>query len=136
MNAQLMLAVVLITAALVFYSIGVWSEFAGRTLRARHAVFLGLGLACDSSATWLMSQLPADSSTSPLGSSLIVIMAVSGTLAIVLMAVHLLAAIVVLVRKRENELHRFHRFSIVVWAIWLIPYTTGLLGGAVVPNLT
>ena len=32
---------------------------------------------------------------------------------------------VVLVRDRENEKRAFHRFSIIVWAIWLIPYIAG-----------
>ncbi len=52
-------------------------------------------------------------------------MAWTGTAAIVLMAIHLIWAIIVLVRGRENEKRAFHRFSIVVWAIWLIPYVAG-----------
>lgn len=41
------------------------------------------------------------------------------------MAVHLVWAIVVLVRDREAEKNTFHRFSLIVWAIWLIPYVVG-----------
>ena len=56
------------------------------------------------------------------------VMSVTGTIAILLMAVHLAWAIVVLVRNVESEKHRFHRFSVVVWAIWLVPYLTGAIG--------
>ncbi len=41
------------------------------------------------------------------------------------MAIHLIWAIIVLVRNREREKVTFHRFSLIVWAIWLIPYIVG-----------
>lgn len=47
---------------------------------------------------------------------------ISGVVAIVLMAVHAVWATVVLRRRDERWLTKFHRFSVVVWAIWLIPY--------------
>jgi len=34
------------------------------------------------------------------------------------------------VRNVESEKHRFHRFSVVVWAIWLVPYLTGAIGAS------
>jgi len=54
-------------------------------------------------------------------------MATTGTLAIALMAVHLGWAIVTMIRNNEASRRRFHRFSLVVWSIWLIPYVTGML---------
>jgi len=47
---------------------------------------------------------------------------VTGLLAIILMLVHAVWATVVLVRKDEGWIKRFHRFSIVVWVVWLVPY--------------
>ena len=44
-------AIVLITLALVFYTIGVWTERAQKLLKPWHAVFFGLGLAADASGT-------------------------------------------------------------------------------------
>ena len=38
------------------------------------------------------------------------------------MAVQAVWATVVLRRRDERWLTKFHRFSVVVWAIWLIPY--------------
>ncbi len=58
-------------------------------------------------------------------------MAITGTLALALMAFHLGWAIIVLRRNRLNELQRFHQFSIVVWSIWLIPF----IAGAVAANV-
>lgn len=48
--------------------------------------------------------------------------------AIVLTAVHLVWAVVVVLRDRPSEKAGFHRFSIVVWSIWLIPHFTGAIG--------
>jgi uncharacterized repeat protein (TIGR03987 family) len=41
------------------------------------------------------------------------------------MVIHAIWATVVLLRKDEKAIVNFHKFSVVVWAIWLIPYLTG-----------
>jgi uncharacterized repeat protein (TIGR03987 family) len=38
------------------------------------------------------------------------------------MFIHAVWALVVLLRKDEKAIVNFHKFSIVVWLIWLIPY--------------
>ena len=43
-------------------------------------------------------------------------------IAIVLMGVHALWALIVLLRKNEQAIRNFHKFSVAVWFIWLIPY--------------
>ncbi|MEJ2488050.1 MAG: hypothetical protein P8Y68_20220 [Anaerolineales bacterium] len=78
---------IIITLALVFYSIGVWSERIQGKLKLWHLVF----------------------------------------------AVHAVWATVVLVQKDENAINNFHRFSVAVWVIWLIPYFSPMffaIGGA------
>ncbi len=64
---------------------------------------------------------PGEQSAGALGT----LMAVSGTIALLLMGIHLVWAIVVLIRNNEQEKITFHRFSVIVWAIWLIPYAAG-----------
>lgn len=131
---MLLPAIILITLALVFYTIGVWAERAQKVLKPWHTAFFGLGLVADASGTYLMSLIAEQNRVDGVDgvepSILNQVMAVSGVIALVLMAVHLLWAVVVLVRGREAELHRFHRFSVVVWAIWLVPYVTGALGSS------
>ena len=53
------------------------------------------------------------------------------TLALTLMGIHFLWGIVVLWRNRPVEKANFHRFSLVVWSIWLIPYLAGAIGANV-----
>lgn len=119
-------AIIIITLALVFYSVGVWGERIQGILKPWHAVAFALGLASDAAGTLLMVKIAnaQRAAGTPLG-VLSQFMSVTGTLAILLMAVHLVWAIVVLVRNREPEKRTFHRFSIVVWAIWLVPYAAG-----------
>jgi uncharacterized repeat protein (TIGR03987 family) len=38
------------------------------------------------------------------------------------MLIHALWAYVVLRKKDEKAINNFHKFSVAVWAIWLIPY--------------
>lgn len=123
---MLALAIIVITLALVFYTIGVWSERIQGTLKLWHVAAFAVGLACDAAGTLLMSRI-ADDSDGPT-STFNTIMIWTGGLAIALMAIHLVWAVVVLIRDRESEKARFHRFSFVVWAIWLIPYITGAVG--------
>jgi len=105
---------IIITLALIFYSIGVWAErFAGR-LKPWHLVFFYLGLAFDTVGTGMMFEY-ADGVTFDLHG-------ITGMLAILLMLVHAVWATVVLVRKDEVWITKFHRFSVIVWVIWLIPY--------------
>ncbi len=125
-------AIVIITLALVFYTIGVWAERIQRTLKWWHVAFFALGLAADATGTFLMTQIAAERrATGVEASGADTLMAWTGTAAILLMAVHLVWAIVVLVRGRENEKQNFHRFSVVVWAIWLIPYIAGAAGAMI-----
>ena len=100
--------------ALIFYSIGVWSErFAGR-LKPWHLIFFVLGLICDTWGTGLMFKF--------VGGMAFDIHGITGTIAIVLMFIHAAWAAVVLFKKDEKAITNFHKFSLVVWFIWLIPY--------------
>ena len=114
---------IIITLALVFYSIGVWSErFAGR-LKAWHLAFFWLGFVCDTVGTGMMFEMA--------GGMSLTIHAVTGLLAILLMLIHAVWATIVLVRKDERMIRSFHRFSVAVWFIWLIPYFSPMLLGGV-----
>ncbi len=121
MPAIMVFGTILITLALVFYTIGVWGErFSGR-LRGWHLIFFWLGLVCDTTATTIMMDFAGKLTANLHG--------VTGVTAILLMIIHALWATIVWVRKDERALINFHKFSIVVWAIWLIPYFSGIIMG-------
>lgn len=120
-------AIITITLALVFYTIGVWGERLQGILKPWHTVFFGLGLISDATGTFQMTQIAAAQREAGIVQGpLTQLMAVTGTIAILLMAVHLIWAIVVLRRNREAEKRTFHKFSVIVWAIWLVPYFAGM----------
>jgi uncharacterized repeat protein (TIGR03987 family) len=117
MPIDLLLSVILITLALVFYSIGVWSERIQGRLKGWHLAFFWAGFVCDTSGTGIMIEMS--------GAEVISIHGVTGLVAIVLMFIHAVWATVVLVRKDEQAIVNFHKFSLVVWVIWLVPYLNG-----------
>lgn len=120
MSGQLVIAVVAIVSALVCYSIGVWSEkFAGR-LKAWHLIFFLIGLVCDTTGTTMMGIMAGKMDFDLHG--------ITGVLAIVLMLAHAIWAVIVLLLKQEKVLQNFHKFSVAVWAIWLVPFLSGMLG--------
>lgn len=108
------LASTFITSALVFYSVGVWGERLVGRLRWWHLVFFVLGLTCDTVGTGMMLDFA--------GGLTFDVHGVSGLIAILLMVVHAGWALVVLLRNDEAALTTFHRFSVAVWLVWLIPY--------------
>ena len=124
MSPVLMRAVIAITLALVCYTIGVWWEHKDKVLRPIHLVFFWLGLILDATGTHAMSLLAGDATSGLTG-----VHGITGLIAIVLMFVHAVWATIVLVRKDENSMHTFHRFSITVWLIWLVPFIIGMFMG-------
>jgi uncharacterized repeat protein (TIGR03987 family) len=117
MPLQVLVSTILITLALVFYTIGVWSERLIGRLRAWHLVFFWAGLAFDTAGTGVMMEMA--------GGIGFDVHSVTGVLAIALMVVHAVWATLVLIRRDENAIIRFHRFSVGVWLVWLVPYLTG-----------
>jgi uncharacterized repeat protein (TIGR03987 family) len=123
MPRELVLPSIVMSLAFLFYTAGVWSERAQRDLRGWHVALFWLGLVCDGSATELMRQLTA------IGERAGIVHTVTGFTAIGLMAVHALWATWVLVRGSQAAREGFHRYSVVVWAIWLLPYVGGMVAG-------
>ncbi len=112
-------AIIIINLALLFYSIGVWSERLQGRLKVWHTVFFWLGLVCDTWGTGLMFEFVGGMSYDIHG--------ISGLLAIILMLVHAIWATAVLVKKDEKMIVSFHKFSIFVWLVWLIPYFSPMI---------
>ena len=117
MNSDILAASIIITLALVFYSIGVWAERLAGRLKAWHLACFWVGLACDTTGTAIMFEV-----AETVGAD---IHSVTGIAAILLMVIHAAWASVVLWRKNERAVTTFHRYSVIVWTIWLVPYFTG-----------
>ncbi len=119
---MLIYAIILISLAFVFYTIGVWSEkFQGR-LQSWHAVVFWIGLVFDTAGTTVMSRITA----TPFQFN---VHGVTGLLAILIMLFHAIWSTVVLVKDDAAARENFRKFSVHVWAIWLIPYISGLIIG-------
>lgn len=119
----LIAAISVITAALVFYTIGVWGEHVQGKLKFWHILFFLFG--SDSSyrrngdvkSIAHMTHLHDEIHT------------VTGIIAILLMLVHAMWAIWTYTKGSAAAKAHFNRFSIFVWCIWLIPYFIGMYLG-------
>lgn len=123
MSAPLIWASTLITLALVFYTLGVWSERLARYLRPWHVAAFWTGFAFDVSGTWTMHRMaegPFDLSAPH---------TLTGQIALWLMFAHALWATRVSRRGSEEARRGFHRYSLVVWLVWLVPYLGGMYLG-------
>ena len=117
----LVYAIMFITLALIFYTIGVWSEKKQGELKKWHLLFFYLGLIFDILGTILMSKMANGFKLNFHG--------VTGLLAIILMIINALWATNVLIKNDKKTKANFHKFSIIVWVIWLIPFISGAFFG-------
>lgn len=119
---MLIFAIVFMTLALTFYSIGVWSEKLQGGLKPWHAAAFWIGLCFDTLGTTVMSKIAGTGFDFDFHG-------ITGLIAILLMMSHAIWATVVLLKKDENMKLKFHKFSIAVWLIWLIPFVSGAIFG-------
>lgn len=124
MEPKLIVAIITITLALIFYTIGVFGERKAGALEKKHVIIFWLGLLCDTIGTLTMGAIAKGSAVaaSP-------IHGITGFIAIVLMLFHAVWATWVLYKNDTTKKQSFHKFSIIVWAIWLIPYFIGMYIG-------
>ncbi|WP_300257701.1 HsmA family protein [Clostridium sp.] len=122
-------AIIFITLALIFYTIGVWSEHRAGILKKKHVIIFWCGLVCDTLGTYTMSRIVASGTDKAITPTDLLIHQSTGMLAIILMLIHAVWATVVLNKGSEKSKAIFHKFSLVVWFIWLIPYFIGMYIG-------
>lgn len=115
-------ASLLITLALVFYSVGVWAERLSRYLKRWHVRAFWAGFFFDVTGTLHMELMaPGFDWTSS--------HSITGQIALWLMFVHAVWATRVVRRGTEEARKTFHSYSLVVWLIWLVPYFSGMYLG-------
>jgi uncharacterized repeat protein (TIGR03987 family) len=115
-------AAILITLALVFYTVGVWSEHVARYLKVWHVAAFWTGFAFDVSGTLTMEFIEP-------GFDWVSFHTITGQIALWLMFGHALWATRVVREGTDDLRRRFHRYSLVVWGFWLVPYFGGMYLG-------
>jgi uncharacterized repeat protein (TIGR03987 family) len=123
MITLLILSTTLITLALVFYSTGIWAERISRYLKGWHVVAFWTGFIFDVSGTLSMTRLAKE----PF--NLFHLHNFTGQIALWLMLIHAIWATNVVRKGSDDSRQNFHRYSLIVWLIWLIPYFGGAIMG-------
>ena len=112
-----------ITLALIFYSLGVWSERIARYLKPWHVGAFWTGFVFDVGGTIAMHFLAKGSFDLRAPHTL------TGQLALWLMLVHASWATRVARQGSDDARRGFHRYSLLVWLVWLVPYFGGMYLG-------
>lgn len=123
MTTLTLISALLISLALLFYSLGVWSERFNKYLLKWHVISFWIGFAFDVSGTLAMHKL-ADGPFNILEPHTL-----TGQIALWLMLIHAVWATWAIKKGRDDVLRKFHKYSLVVWIIWLIPYFGGMYIG-------
>jgi uncharacterized repeat protein (TIGR03987 family) len=119
MSATLVFAMASILIAATVYTIAVFAERKAGVLKPWHLALFWLGFVFDTTGTTLMARIAGGWSWDVHG--------VTGATAIVLMLVHSTWATFALLRKQDDVLHQFHKFSVFVWALWMVALVSGFV---------
>ncbi len=119
----LLFSTVSITLALIFYSVGVWSERISRLLKKWHVVAFWIGFSFDITGTVAMHYISDNAF------DITDLHTLTGQIALWLMLAHAIWATRVVKQNNQQLRKLFHRYSLFVWLIWLVPYIGGMLMG-------
>lgn len=122
MSKLLIAAIIFMTLALTFYTIGVFGEKKKGVLMKWHVLVFWMGFICDTTGTTIMGKISGSGFSFNLHG-------ITGLIALLLMAFHAVWAAFILAKNNEKAKRVFHKFSIIVWSIWLIPYILGIIIG-------
>jgi len=115
---MLVISIILVNLALVFYSVSILNEFKRKTLLPWHVVMFCIGLICDAFGTYIMYQIG--------GSKISVgIHDILGFGALLLMLINAIVSVFI-IKKYEYLINQFYKFSIFAWVIWIISYVLGI----------
>ncbi len=122
MPLLLLSSVILFTAAMVLYTLGVWAERRARRLKPWHVWVFFSGVLVDTLATILTYIY--------VGGIVLTPHAIMGFISLSLMAAHFIWAATLIVGKgNEAALTSFHKLSLFVWSIWMASYLSGFALG-------
>jgi uncharacterized repeat protein (TIGR03987 family) len=120
---MLIIAITFIFLACVLYSLGVWAEKIQGRLKTWHMLIFWAGLLTDSIGTGAMGKISGSLFQFSFHG-------ITGLVAIILMLFHAIWATIVLSQNNEIMIRKFHKFSFIVWIIWLVPMVSGMVFGA------
>lgn len=116
---MLIAAIICMCLALTFYSFGVWGEKLSGGLKGSHLAMFWAGLVFDTTGTTVMSKIA--------GGFVLNFHGATGLIAILLMVFHALWATLTLLKGSEKSKRYFHKISLPVWCIWLVPFFSGMI---------
>lgn len=115
---MLTIAIMLISSALLLYSLSIWSERISKHLKPWMVKTFLSAFTCDLAGTSIMFFRATDKFQFNLHSS-------CGYAALVIMGLHLIWALIALKYHGPAE-RNFHKFSLVAWLIWLVAFLSGV----------
>ena len=121
MPTVILIAVITIVAALIFYSVAVWWNWLNKRLKPAHLVLFYLGLACDILATALMRSTVAEMTYD--------LHTIIGLTALGLMLIVTASGTYAVYRNSDLMLNNFHKFSLPIWFFWVVSWLTGVVVG-------
>ena len=121
MPTIIIIAVISITAALIFYTAAAWWNWATKRLNVQQLTLFWLGLAGDLMGTAMMKS-SVETVTYDLHT-------ISGYTALGLMLCVTLIGTYAVFQQNERILTNFHKFGIPIWFIWTTSWVTGVVLG-------
>jgi len=117
---MLVFSIILMTLALIIYTISILNEFRQKTLLPWHAIMFCIGFTFDVASTIIMYKLGGSKVSFGLHS-------IFGYTALLLMLFNAIGSVNILKKKHKYLIINFYKFSIFAWIIWITSYILGIV---------
>lgn len=116
---MLIVAIISMFAAITAYTTAVFMERKAGIIEKKHLIIFCIGLFFDTLGTTSMSLISESFKFDIHG--------ITGLSALILMFIHVVFALLVFYIGKEKQKRSFHKYSLLIWLIWLIPFVSGMI---------
>jgi len=126
MSSTLIFAAVAMVLALVFYTSGVIGERKSKSLNKVHVLLFWLGFISICIGIYFIGKIvQSNVATTDVATSML--QSLVGMIAVFIMLFHCVWATWALIRNNESQQKIFHKFSLIIWIVWLVPYVISIM---------
>ncbi len=130
MSKVVLASIIFMSLALLLYSAGVFLERKDKEVWPRHAVLYGIALAFDIISVTIITVYAGLKTGDPIPTVITSnVNIIEELVGVVLLSVNVIWAIAVLREGTDKQLEIYHKFSLIIWVLWLAMYFLGLRTG-------
>lgn len=126
MSSELIFALGAMILSLVFYTLGVIGERKSKSINKVNIILFWLGFICISIGIYFISGI-VQSSIESTDIATSMLQSLVSMISVFIMLFHCVWGSWALIRNNESQQKIFHKYSLIIWIVWLVPYLISIM---------